>query len=127
MKNSKDPRLTTAQLRELRRTLESKRDELRAQSKQHLDLAMRSDEDRPAEEMDAANRTEGEDEMLGLAEHEQRLLAEVNHALAKIDLGTYGVSEASGRPIALARLRAIPWARNEAEVDELRERDRLAR
>lgn len=46
-----------------------------------------------------------------LEEHDRALLGEVEHALAKLDAGTFGTSEASGRPIPFARLRAIPWAR----------------
>lgn len=42
-------------------------------------------------------------------------LAEVEHALAKIPLGTYGVCEACGQPISEARLRALPPARFDIE------------
>jgi RNA polymerase-binding transcription factor DksA len=37
-------------------------------------------------------------------------LEQVNKALARIDAGTYGVSEVSGKPIPLARLEAVPSA-----------------
>ena len=39
------------------------------------------------------------------------LLAEVEHALAKFDLGTYGICEACGKPIGEGRLDALPTAR----------------
>lgn len=42
-------------------------------------------------------------------------LHEVEHALAKFATGTYGLSEGSGRPIPLGRLRAIPEARYDAQ------------
>jgi DnaK suppressor protein len=70
--------------------------------------------------MDAATRSEEEAERLGLAQHERNLLAEIDRALAKIKTGTYGVSEISGRPIPIERLRAVPWARLTAEEEELR-------
>lgn len=38
-------------------------------------------------------------------------LAEIDHALAKFDAGTYGLCEQCGRPIPVARLRALPEAR----------------
>ena len=38
-------------------------------------------------------------------------LAEVEHALSKFALGTYGRCEQCGQPIPLARLRAFPEAR----------------
>jgi RNA polymerase-binding transcription factor DksA len=40
----------------------------------------------------------------------QEKLAEVHAALRKIDEGTYGICEVCGKPIAPARLEAIPSA-----------------
>jgi len=37
-------------------------------------------------------------------------LQQVKKALARIDAGTYGVSEISGKPIPLSRLEAVPSA-----------------
>lgn len=37
-------------------------------------------------------------------------LQQVKHALDRIDHGTYGVSEVSGKPIPLERLEALPYA-----------------
>jgi len=37
-------------------------------------------------------------------------LEQVKKALARIEAGTYGVSEVSGKPIPLARLEAVPSA-----------------
>jgi DnaK suppressor protein len=45
-----------------------------------------------------------------LAADQERLLAQVEHALHRMDEGTYGLSEISGRPIPLERLEALPWA-----------------
>ena len=42
-------------------------------------------------------------------------LAEVEHALGKFATGDYGVCENCGRPIPLARLRVLPWARYDVE------------
>jgi len=39
------------------------------------------------------------------------LLADVEDALAKLDEGTFGKCEECGRPIGLARLQALPYAR----------------
>lgn len=48
----------------------------------------------------------------GLVSNELDLeqLEQVKKALARIDAGTYGVSEVSGKPIPLARLEAVPSA-----------------
>lgn len=50
-----------------------------------------------------------EDEIVS-NELDAQLLEQVKKALARIDAGTYGVSEVSGKPIPLARLEAVPSA-----------------
>jgi DnaK suppressor protein len=45
-----------------------------------------------------------------LAARETERLAQVDRALAKIDDGTYGFSDVSGRPIPRERLEAVPEA-----------------
>jgi len=49
--------------------------------------------------------------MLGLLENERALLKEIDEALERIDNGTYGICQGTGKPIGLARLRAKPWAK----------------
>ena len=41
----------------------------------------------------------------------QEAVADVEHALARIENGTYGSCEGCGVPIPFERLEAIPWAR----------------
>ncbi len=48
---------------------------------------------------------------LGLMEKDRNLLREINSALAKIQDGTYGLCEGTGKPIGKPRLEAQPWAR----------------
>jgi len=48
---------------------------------------------------------------LGLVEKDRNLLRELNAALAKIQNGTYGICEGTGKPISKVRLEAQPWAR----------------
>ena len=48
---------------------------------------------------------------LGLVETERKLLREINLALAKIQNGTYGICEGTGKAITKARLEVQPWAR----------------
>ena len=43
------------------------------------------------------------------------MIEEIDHALTKFDLGTYGICEVSGEPIPEERLEAIPWAREKVE------------
>ena len=48
---------------------------------------------------------------LGLMDSERKLLQEIDDAMQRIEQGTYGICEATGKPIAKARLEAKPWAR----------------
>jgi len=64
-------------------------------------------EDHPA---DLASETFEREKDLAIAESVESLLDQVNTALEKVDLGTYGVCDACGRPIKKARLQALPFA-----------------
>jgi RNA polymerase-binding transcription factor DksA len=48
---------------------------------------------------------------LGLEEHEEHLLAEIDAALKRMDDGDFGNCEVDGTPIDFDRLQALPWAR----------------
>jgi DnaK suppressor protein len=114
--------LSKKDLEALRHALESKRTELLRAHDANLNAGTRSEEDRHADPMDAATRATAEAELLGLAGQERALLTEIDRALAKVAQGTYGVSELSGRPIPIDRLRAVPWARLTADEEERLER-----
>lgn len=48
---------------------------------------------------------------LGLIEGERAVLNEIDEALQRIRDGTFGICQATGKPIGKARLRAKPWAK----------------
>jgi RNA polymerase-binding protein DksA len=48
---------------------------------------------------------------LDLMDSERKLLDEIHRALERIEDGTYGICEGTGKPIPKARLKAQPWAR----------------
>jgi DnaK suppressor protein len=74
-------------------------------------------------EEDAQQMAQSEvDEAVDVVE-EQRLRA-VERALAKIEEGTYGLSDVSGDPIPKARLEAIPEAVLTIQEQEVREKQR---
>ena len=52
---------------------------------------------------------------LDLMGGERKLLNEIDDALQRIEKGTYGVCEGTGKPISKARLKAQPWARYSVE------------
>lgn len=64
---------------------------------------------------------------LGLVENERKLLREINQALAKIQDGTYGTCEGTGKPINKVRLEAQPWARYSIEHARQMERGFIRR
>ena len=70
------------------------------------------------EPLDAAEQTREQDDSVAFAGRDQALLAEIERALAKIQTGSYGLSEASGEPIGVRRLSAVPWARYTIEEEE---------
>ena len=75
--------------------------------------------------VDRANNSYSRELMFSLSSAEREQLLEVDAALRRIDEGTYGFCQHSGKPIALARLQAIPWARYSIEYQELAEKGLL--
>lgn len=51
----------------------------------------------------------------------EQMLTEIQHALTKFDLGTYGICEDTNQPIDTARLEALPYARYTVKAQEKRE------
>jgi DnaK suppressor protein len=107
--------LDQEQRAELRTLLHGARAEALARLQNEVETARSAE--RLTEPMDAAElaREQG-DAALQVERHRDRL-RDIDHALAKLDAGTYGVSERSGIPIGFDRLRVIPWARTAAEEE----------
>lgn len=64
---------------------------------------------------------------LGLVEKDRQLLREINHALAKIHDGSYGICEGTGKPINKQRLEIQPWARFSVEHARALEKNMMIR
>jgi len=62
---------------------------------------------------------------LGLMDSERRLITEIDDALHRIEAGTYGICEGTGKPISKARLEAQPWARYSVEYARMIEEGRV--
>jgi RNA polymerase-binding transcription factor DksA len=75
---------------------------------------------------DAGSDAYDRDFALSLLSQEQDALYEIDEALKRIDLGTYGKCEMSGKPIAHARLEAIPFARYTVECQSRLEKQSKA-
>lgn len=75
---------------------------------------------------DAGSDAYDRDFALSLLSQEQDALYEIEEALKRIEGGTYGVCEMSGKPIPHARLEAIPFARFTVECQTQIEKQKKA-
>lgn len=98
--------LTPAKIKSIRAELVSMRDDiLRTVRKQGI-----SDVDN-GDSVDQASQSIEKELMFELSDNERTTLDMVEAAIRKIDNGTYGLCEATQKPITRARLEAIPYAR----------------
>lgn len=109
-------RLTSAQLETLRSKLEAER--RRVQRLLDVPVQFTPEEGERTEPEEVAQRSTEAAHVLGVADRERALLGEIDRALAKLDAGTYGVSERTGEPIAYERLVAVPWTRVAADDED---------
>lgn len=88
-------------------------------------LAKDVSEEQPAYSLhmaDAGTDNYDRDFALSIASSEQDSLYEVDQAINRIQDGTYGICEATGKPIEEERLKAIPWTRFSADAEKELER-----
>lgn len=77
---------------------------------------------------DAGSDAYDRDFALSLLSQEQDSLYEIDEALKRVENGTYGVCEMSGKPIPHARLEALPFTRYTVECQaELEKRNRYSK
>ena len=75
---------------------------------------------------DVGTETFEREKDLSILERVEGELADVEHALKRLDEGTYGTCEACGKPIGEERLEAMPAARVCVDDQALAERDARA-
>ncbi|HWE60238.1 MAG TPA: hypothetical protein VHB98_00855 [Chloroflexota bacterium] len=118
------PALDPAKLAELRARLEQERARLRSLSGDAApeNLASLTEVDpgdafaaEPQDFGDQGYDLQMENTEIALSENDRHLLAQVEHALQRMEEGTYGISEVSGKPIPVERLEALPWATTNVE------------
>ncbi len=73
---------------------------------------------------DAGTDTFDRDFALSLVSSEQEALSEIEAAIQRIKVGTYGICEITQKPIAKERLLAVPFTRYSAEAQKEIERNR---
>ena len=64
---------------------------------------------------DTASETFEREKDVSILEQLEQELAELQAALERIDAGTYGIDEVTGKPIAAERLEAVPTARTNVD------------
>ncbi len=94
-----------------RKLLQKKSDELRRNmSAQRVSQAVLR-QDHPSDEADLSQQSHEEWIFLNRNTLEMKLLRDVQDALHRIDLETYGICHRCEEPISAKRLEAVPWAK----------------
>ncbi|NDD91680.1 TraR/DksA family transcriptional regulator [bacterium] len=74
-----------------------------------------------ADEVDLATTETQQNLIFQMRDRERQMLHQIDSALQRIDLGTYGICEETEEPIELERLKLMPWTRLSAAGAEIRE------
>jgi RNA polymerase-binding transcription factor DksA len=70
---------------------------------------------------DVATELFQREEDMALIQNAREVVSRIDRALAKIDEGTYGLSDRSGEPIPAERLEVLPYATLTTEEQEIQE------
>ncbi|QED29833.1 RNA polymerase-binding protein DksA [Microvenator marinus] len=114
--------LTEEDLEHFKQRLLQEREDMLAKLNRHLNEAM-VDNERPADELDQAGRISDQAYLMRLADKEQKLIKQIDRALAKFESGEFGLCEGTGEPISRKRLEVRPWTRYSIEYKEQLERE----
>jgi DnaK suppressor protein len=95
-------------LKRFREILEEKKEEILRNAKRTLNEDMTLDADDMPDEMDLASSEYLQSFTFRLRGREKTFLKKIDHALAKIDEGTFGICEECEEPIHTKRLEARP-------------------
>src|SRR5262245_32261651 len=109
-----EKRWTGAEVAELLDQLAAEADSLRTDiERAETDIASRLGDavgDAGDDQADVGAKAYEREHELALTHNARELLAQTEHALARIDAGTYGTCESCGEPIGKERLQAFPRA-----------------
>ncbi|HEU5242527.1 MAG TPA: TraR/DksA C4-type zinc finger protein, partial [Ornithinibacter sp.] len=105
---------TAKELREVRaeleRDIEQLRTELQHAQSDLVDLMRDSGDGAGDDQADAGAKTYEREQEISLANNAREMLEQNEHALERLDNGTYGICESCGNPIGKLRLQAAPRA-----------------
>jgi DnaK suppressor protein len=103
--------LTPAKIKDIRADLVGMRDAiLKTVRKQQVDEGVDN-----GDSVDQASQSIEKELLFELSDNERNTLDMIEAAIRKVDNGTYGLCEATQRPIGRARLEAIPYCRYSIE------------
>ena len=120
------PRLDPAFLEQQKRRLTTLRQEILSirQRQQGEQTSVNTESSGQARDYeDDAQRLAALELQDNLVAHDDERLSNIERALQRIDEGTYGLSAASGKPIALERLKVFPEALYTEEEQRQREKN----
>ena len=107
------------ELKEFLTQLVSKKNQLLAKSHQRIAGGeIIHDSNELADELDIASVNVEQTVIFKLLDREQRQLAQINHAIKKIETGDFGYCEGTGDPIPKKRLLITPWTRYSVAYQE---------
>jgi len=126
--------LTAAEIKHFRQMLLDKRREILINVNEFEDEALKKSRmdasgdlsSMPIHMADLGTDNYEQEFALGLMDSERKLLREIDDALERIEKGTYGTCEGTGKPIPKARLEAQPWARYCVEYARMLEQGQVA-
>lgn len=107
---SDEDELSPEDLEYFKKRLQEERDKVVARLARHRQEATGETTAAP-DEMDQARSLADQAYLLRLANKEQKLLKQIDHALAKFKHGEYGYCEGTGDLIGRQRLELRPWTR----------------
>lgn len=115
--------LNKSQIEDFRLLLQEKRNRLLHEAKRTLDNDMVIDSDERMDEVDQASSEYMQAFSFRLRGRERFLMDKIEHALLKIDQGTFGICEECEEPISLKRLQARPEAQLCIQCKEAQEKE----
>jgi DnaK suppressor protein len=122
---SEEPMLNKKKIAYFKKLLTQRRDELLADASNSV-VAWTEPKEESPDLVDQASRESDRDLTLRMRERESRLLAKIEDALARLEMGGFGICEECGEEIAEKRLKARPittlciQCKQEQEVKERR-------
>lgn len=117
--------LKPKQIEELREALQHRRQRIVDLYDHDIRAGQESTQEGTDDLVDRANSAYNREFLFSLSNSEREQMMEIDEALARMEAGTYGFCQYSGKPIALERLKAVPWARYSIEYQELAEKGLL--